>query len=126
MNHLDDDTLLKLALALMEPEETSAAQAHLAACAECRARLNDLQRDMADLSSIRVEIPAAISQPQPKRTDLASWKIAAVLLIGCLAGWGTSQWLRPGHVRVIHEKFSARAAMASQTHLAPADALAAR
>ena len=55
MNHLSFETLNLFLDQQLEPSERDAAQAHLAACAECRAELDVLKRVTATLASLTHE-----------------------------------------------------------------------
>lgn len=62
MNHEDHKELLPLrALSTLDEEESRTLQAHLAACAECRAELDDWQATVGDLAHT-----AALLEPSPR------------------------------------------------------------
>lgn len=82
MNHPSEDTLLLLAYGELEEEEREAATAHLASCAECRARLDTLERARVALdwamSPGSASAEGAVPRLQPRR---ARWIVA----LGALA-----------------------------------------
>ena len=95
--HIDEDRLLQYALgALPDQAVTIGVEQHLACCAECRSRLNEIKGDVDVIGSIRpnitpLGIPRQYSRP-------ALWarmlRVAAVFAFGITIGFGTSNWLR--------------------------------
>lgn len=53
--HLSSDQLLKLPLELLEPGELPPVQSHLSLCAECRAKLAQVNADVKLMSSLQIE-----------------------------------------------------------------------
>jgi hypothetical protein len=115
MNHLDDDTLLQLTLEILDEPEAREAEAHLASCAECRERRSRVQQHIAVIAGIRLDSPLSVSRPPVRSNRSRSlWRVAALILVGFLAGWISSQWTNHRPVRVIPARFHI---------VAPADSL---
>ena len=118
MNHISEDKLLEYALGTIESESESAEiSEHLKKCRECRNSLASIKNDIDMLAGIKpnkhIKIPS--QQSRSKTFAYSLLKIAALLIIGFIAGIGSSVLLYERPVRV----------MPSYTKLSPpADSLA--
>lgn len=103
MNHLPDDDLLKYALELLDENEARGIDVHLKECGECRARLERLRTETELLGSIQATAEEPVfSRPKAKsRVLYVALRAAALLLIGFLAGFGTSNLTCPPPVNVM-------------------------
>jgi hypothetical protein len=96
MNHLNDDHLLRHALEAYESDDERAeTTAHIAACAECRERFENVQSDVGVIASVQprrrvLQMPG----PRPRRTVVYSLlRAAALIIFGVVVGYGTSNWM---------------------------------
>jgi anti-sigma factor RsiW len=110
MNHPDDDRLLKLVLELLDADEESQLRDHLSQCDSCRARLERMQSETEVIGSIEPEIDGqAYPMPQTTRPKFVAWmKVAALLLVGFMAGYATSNSTRPTHVNVVPQQLKVK------------------
>ena len=93
MNHIDEDVLMKMALQLLEESEEATLREHLSSCEDCKARLARIQQDMELIGSLepRIEKPL-IPLPKSRGFRIPAWfKVAALLVIGFVSGYGVSQ-----------------------------------
>jgi hypothetical protein len=78
MNHPSDDTLLLLAYGELDEDARETTHAHLMGCADCRARLDTLERG-------RVAVDWALPRRRPRRlvalVALAAAALLAVVLL---------------------------------------------
>ncbi len=109
MRHPDEDTLLARALDLLEGEEEERVVAHVSLCPSCAGRLEELERDTAMLGELEADIPIPrVDMPARRSLRLArALRIAAVLAVGFVSGYGISFLLRPVDVTVMPSSRSA-------------------
>lgn len=103
MNHPHDDDLLKFALELLDEQEAREIEDHTKNCRECRAKLARVREETNLLGSVQCAA-AAPEFPRKKansRVLYVALRAAALLLIGFLAGYGTSNLTCPPPVNVI-------------------------
>jgi anti-sigma factor RsiW len=106
MNHPDDDRLLKLVLELLDADEEAQLEDHLAQCDSCRARLERMRSETEVIGSIEPDIDRQ-SYPMPRtaRPTVVAWmKVAALLLVGFMAGYATSNSMHPPYVNVVPQQ----------------------
>ena len=90
MNHLDDDAEL-YALGLTESGRGAEIEAHLAECAECRARVAAAESVAASLAAALAPMPAsAAAAAGSRRRWLAPLAAAAALVFGATAAFEAS------------------------------------
>lgn len=85
MNHLDDDAEL-YALGLTDRERDAEIEAHLAACADCRARVVAAEAAAASLAATLPAMPAAA----PRRTWWPALATAAAVVFAATTAFETS------------------------------------
>jgi hypothetical protein len=97
MTHPDTDTLLKFVLQTLEESDEPVVREHLAACDQCRELQQNMQREVQRLGSINLPIgmPAPPRLPGRLRVPMAVLRLAAVLAVGFLIGYGTAQLSQP-------------------------------
>ena len=103
MNHIDNDTLLKFVLELLDDQENKRIQEHLSQCERCRATLENTQRQIDIIGSIDPEIDA-LHYPLPRAQHISFLpvlKAAALVLIGFVVGVGTANLHQPEQVNVV-------------------------
>lgn len=103
MNHLSEDDLLRHALEAYEREdESQIALVHLETCAECRARLADIERDIGVVAGVRPQRRVLqLPSPRPSRMSVYSFlRAAALVILGVALGYGLSNRNRPESVQV--------------------------
>lgn len=102
MKHLNEDTLLKLALDLLEGEEKAQALSHLTECGNCREAFAKLKSEAGRLGDFEPELPEA-RYPLPRTKSAGKlWllRAAALLLIGFAGGVGVSNYFQEDCVNV--------------------------
>jgi hypothetical protein len=106
MTHPDEDTLLKSVLGILEESEERQVQQHLAECPECQTRLEKLRKDTEIIGSLELETMAPeIPFPKPVRINfMPVIKVAALLLIGFIVGFGSSNLSHREAVNVIPQR----------------------
>lgn len=88
--HLPDEVLWSV----HEGEGTSAERTHLEDCVVCRARYQQLARDLKVLKQVLRAAPPLPAPPQPRRALQIRWAPAvAVMAATLLLAWG-QEWLR--------------------------------
>jgi anti-sigma factor RsiW len=96
MNHLSFEILNQFLDQQLAPSERDAAQAHLAACAECRAELGALKRVTTTLASLTPEsmstnlVPRVLAQIEPAQR---AWWVDALIVAETVAAIGLAVWL---------------------------------
>ena len=96
MNHLSDDHLLRHALEAYErDDERVATTGHLAACSECRRRLEDVQADIGVIAGVQPR-RRVLQVPGPRLRYTVMYSVlraAALIIFGIVLGYGTSGWM---------------------------------
>ncbi len=125
MKHPDDDNLLKSVLQLLDEHEESELKNHLLQCDDCRARFERLRRETDIIGSIEPEIEKQI-YPLPRATRITYvtfLKAAALLLIGFMAGYGTSYLSPPECINVVGYQLKTSAPPESLTRYAACESV---
>lgn len=106
MKHLEDDELQKSVLQLLDEHEERQLQEHLLQCDDCRTRFDLLRQQTEIIGSLEPEIEQPdYPLPRAKRAAyIGLLKVAALLLIGFLVGFGVSELSRPVHVNVVQQQ----------------------
>lgn len=111
MKHYDDDILLKSVLQLLDDGEETEVRGHLSQCQDCSRRLEILKAETGVIGGFVPHVaPNVPPLPQAKRISFAPLlKVAAILVIGFLAGYLTSEWTRPDPVNVVPQNLTTNA-----------------
>ena len=106
MKHPAEDTLLKSVLGILEEPEERQIQEHVAQCPECQTRLEKLRNDTNIIGSLELKTDR-LEIPLPK-TMRINWmpllRAAALLLIGFMVGFGSSNLSHREVVTVIPQR----------------------
>jgi hypothetical protein len=103
MNHINEDTLLKYVLEIIDDEhEYSDIKYHLTTCAECRTRLEKIQSDLDIIGDIK---PAGSDIDLPVRQKRQNifypiLRAAALIIFGIVIGYGAANLRKPDNVSV--------------------------
>jgi hypothetical protein len=126
MNHLTDDILLQRILELLDRDEEWRVSGHLSQCRECQMRFEKMKVDTELLGSLKlIADPPRLPQILYRRNFSSSfWKVAAILLIGFLGGWGSARLITPPPVEVVPLYENTNPPADSLTHFVVADAMA--
>jgi hypothetical protein len=97
MTHIDEDTLLKYHLEMLEPTDAERVRDHLLACGQCMEVLEALRFDTAKLSAVEIRVGGIAAPPLPDRGRLlaVASRAAAILIFGFLAGYITAETFHP-------------------------------
>lgn len=103
MEHLTEDALTKAVLEVLDESEQAAGQQHLSSCPDCRSRFEDLKQQTTALGSVQLNLPLPALPLPLKRGFRAGMalRIAAVLVLGFLIGYLTSDLSQPCQTNVI-------------------------
>ncbi len=103
MNHIDEDTLLRLSLDTVEENEKKLLLDHLDGCSSCSDRFNELRRETEMLGDIDFDLPPPSVPLPPRRTVRwrAHARLAAALIAGFLLGLGFSRISSPSTTTVV-------------------------
>ena len=125
MKHPDDDKLLKSVLQLLDEHEESELKNHLLQCDDCRARFERLRRETDVIGSIEPEINKQIFPLPHARniTYVTLLKVAALLLIGFMAGYGTSHLTSPECINVVGHQLKTSSPPESLTRYAACESV---
>lgn len=105
MKHFDEETILKFALGIPENEETWVIKNHISECELCSSKLDNIKDELKTIGSFDPKISNKHFLPAIKENELYIWmKIAAVLILGFLGGYFTSDYLQPVQVNVVAQK----------------------
>jgi anti-sigma factor RsiW len=106
MKHPDEDTMLKSVLGILEEPEERQLQEHVKECPECQARLEKLLNDTKIIGSLELDIISpTIPLPKPMRINwMPLLRAAALLLIGFMVGFGSSNLSHREAVNVIPQR----------------------
>lgn len=105
MNHLDDDTLLKSQLQLLDDRNEMQVREHLSQCEKCSLRFNQVGNQIKAIGSFEPQIETEV-RPLPQRKSaivIPLLRAVAFLILGFLAGHFTSEFLRPRQVNVVQQ-----------------------
>jgi predicted anti-sigma-YlaC factor YlaD len=103
MNHLSEDKLLEYVLAIIEDEsEIEAIENHLESCDDCRARLDNINKDIDAIAGVKSPIVPLPQLPAKKSFRIGGviLRAAALLLFGFLTGYIVADYTRPEPVNV--------------------------
>jgi hypothetical protein len=115
MNHLDDDTLLKSQLRLLDDRNEMQVREHLSQCKKCSLRFNQVGNQIKAIGSFEPQIEAEV-HPLPQRKStivIPLLRAAAFLILGFLAGYFTSELLHPSQVNVVEQHLITRSPVTS-------------
>ena len=115
MIHVDDDTLLKSVLKLLNGPDESSAQDHLSKCSGCRKKLVELQGEVAALEHVAFtpEMIAPPRLPRVIRRRSSAFAMAAVLVAGFIGGFITSDLTYSDQTVVIQQQLQPTSASVS-------------
>lgn len=102
MIHPDDDLLLKYVLEILDTEEEEVTRNHLASCEICTQKVAKIRSDVVKLREFNPDVKPEFI-PLPAK-DKSNWtKAAAILIIGFIAGYTTSNYLQPEPIQVVEQ-----------------------
>jgi len=100
MNHLNEDQLLNYVLETLDINDISAIQDHLEYCSECKIQLEKIKKELNVLQSFDPKIEETYFFPRKSNKINYLLKIAAVLVLGFLSGFLTSDYFNQPHINV--------------------------
>jgi len=94
MNHIDDDTILKYALEIIEDiKEKNSIEEHLVSCPECRQKLIEIRKDMDIIRGIQ-SLTSELKMPVPKKRGnilLSTMRVASLIILGIAIGFSSAK-----------------------------------
>ena len=103
--HVSDDTLLKLALGLLDAQPEERARHHLEECARCRGLMQGVDRTLQHIKDVTPEVPADIPLLPSLGHNRFQWlRVAAMLAVGFGLGFFASESLRSPSVNVVRQE----------------------
>jgi len=108
MNHVNDDALLARVLELLEENELREQDRHLGECSMCSDRLIEIRDETEMLGSLApgIESPEIPLPRSEKHHFVRLMKIAALLLLGFVAGYTASRPSRIPFVTIVPHHLS--------------------
>lgn len=104
MKHIEEDTILKYLLEVLDDEELKRVRDHLTECEICNAKLNELKNQNELIASYNPEVNNSYIPFLKKKDNYSIWfKRVAVLLVGFILGYSTSVLLRPDKVIIVEQ-----------------------
>jgi hypothetical protein len=101
--HVNEDTLIKLSLGLLDLQDDRKVRSHLESCPMCRLLQEDVDRTMRDIKNVAPQVTAKIPL-LPFRRDRFTWiRIAAMLVIGFGLGFAASESLRSPSITIVRQ-----------------------
>jgi predicted anti-sigma-YlaC factor YlaD len=137
MTHKNEDELLAYALEVVAgDEERASTEAHLAVCADCRARLEAIKADIETIGGVRPCVeprprlhPSAVQPLEPRAHPFplyAGLRAAALVAAGILVGFGAASrvhrepvFVSPAYVEVSPPAASSQASSVSDATEVP-------
>ena len=125
MSHIDPDTLTAYALDVLEDPVRDTVRGHLESCTECAGFIAAIRTETDRLASVRLPVPPVSPPPlRVRRRVPRPWmRIAAILVVGFLAGFLTAEALRKEHVTVVRQEFRPAAVPSSEAARASCQAV---
>lgn len=102
MNHLHEDQILKYMLDTLDSVENKSVKNHLENCKKCTSLLHNIKSDFEIIDSYNPHVEYDNFLPQRNKIEVNNWlKVAAVLVLGFLTGYLTSNYTKPDQVTVV-------------------------
>lgn len=111
MDHLNDDILLKSALGLLDEAEEKRIEDHVKTCDQCRNQRNSMNHQIEIIGSFEPKLDVQ-AYPLPRARSipfLPLLKAAAILIIGFMLGYLTSELSQPRAVSVMEQQLITKA-----------------
>jgi anti-sigma factor RsiW len=107
--HVSEDTVLKLALGLLDPRAEGRVRHHLEGCTKCSGLLEEVDRTMRLLKDVTPEIKADLPVLPSLRQSRYKWlRVAAMLAVGFGLGFLASESLHSPAMTVIRQQLVPR------------------
>ncbi|MFH1374177.1 MAG: hypothetical protein ABII79_10305 [bacterium] len=123
--HISEDKLIEYALEIVDVDnERAEIEEHLETCQLCRSRLREVRSDIDTISSIRLDRPVAATPSSTTWHDAVYplLRVAALIVIGLVAGFGTSLWFEDKPARVVSQYVTLSSPADSVSRYAASDA----
>jgi predicted anti-sigma-YlaC factor YlaD len=105
MTHESEDTLLELALGLMNAASENRVRTHLQECPACRVLFNDVERTLSHIKNVTPDVSAGIPPLPSLMHNRYSWlRVAAMLAVGFGLGFVTSESLRSPPITIVRQQ----------------------
>lgn len=103
--HVGEDTLLELALGLLDAQSESGVRDHLEGCPMCRRLLEDVEQTVRHLKDVTLDLAADLPILPSHRHDRYTWlRVAAMLIVAFGLGFLASESLRSPTVNVVRQQ----------------------
>ena len=105
IRHVNQDTVLKLALGLLEPPAEERVMDHLRRCTRCLGLREEAERTIRLIQDITPDVTARLPLHPSRRPIRDSWlRVAAMLALGFALGFLASESLRSPAVTVVRQQ----------------------
>lgn len=103
--HASEDTLLELALGLLNAESEREVRTHLQGCPACIVLLSDVERTLRQIKNVTPKATAGIPPLQTCKQNRSSWfRVAAMLAVGFGLGFVASESLRSPLITTVRQQ----------------------
>jgi len=103
--HVSQDTVLKLALGLLEPPAEQRVRDHLRECARCLGLMEAAERTIRVIEDITPDATALLPVAPSRRPSRSGWlRVAAMLAVGFALGYFSSELLRSPAMTIVRQQ----------------------
>jgi hypothetical protein len=103
--HKNEDTLLELALGLLDVDSEKRVRTHLQKCPACLEEYSEIERSFRLIKEVTPKVSASISTLPSLRYIPYSWlRVAAILAVGFGLGFITSESFRSPIVTTVRQQ----------------------
>lgn len=110
MNHPDEETLLKYSLETLDAADASLVREHLSVCQVCRKQQTKIHAELERMSGVAINVDGAAPPMLQRKVRVlrAAARVAAVLVVGFLAGYMTAELSNPLHPMPVQQRLIPR------------------
>jgi hypothetical protein len=106
MNHIDDNTLYKFILKILDNNESGNIKGHIDECDHCSNKISLLKKEIDLIRGFNPDIELVPRQSKKIKTFNSVWlKAAAALVIGLTISYAVSNYMTEEHSVVVGQSF---------------------
>jgi anti-sigma factor RsiW len=103
--HINENTLIEVALGLLDAQADSRVRDHLEGCPMCRGLFESIKRTLHEIKELAPKVTADIPEVPSVRPDSFRWlRVAAMLVIGFGLGFLASESLQSPSIDVVRQQ----------------------